>query len=194
VQRNSFIPLPITLSFFDGTCNPEGNELTWVTSSEQNSSHFDLKRSYDGIKWEHVGQKQGAGNSSTDIEYNVWDVEGSRHEVTYYELHQFDFDNALTVYGPIAVRCENDDSPMNGTLSPNPTIEASYLSIENCPLGEATITLMSSIGQVIYTDRIMVTKKNDVYFIDSLDLTRGSYVVRFQAPNGQIVAMKLVKN
>lgn len=187
-------PLPITLSFFDGTCNPEGNELTWVTSSEQNSSHFDLKRSYDGIKWEHVGQKQGAGNSSTDIEYSVWDVEGSRHEVTYYELHQFDFDNALTVYGPIAVRCENDDSPMNGSLSPNPTIEASYLAIENCPLGEATITLMSSIGQVIYTDRIMVTKKNDVYFIDSFDLTRGSYVVRFQASNGQIVAMKLVKN
>jgi subtilisin-like proprotein convertase family protein len=194
VQRSSFSPLPITLSFFDGTCNPEGNELTWVTSSEQNSSHFDVKRSYDGIKWEHVGQKQGAGNSSTDIEYSVWDVEGSRHEVTYYELHQFDFDNALTVYGPIAVRCANDDSPMKGSLSPNPTIEASYLAIENCPLGEATITLMSSIGQVIYTDRIMVTKKNDVYFIDSFDLTRGSYVVRFQASNGQIVAMKLVKN
>ena len=68
------------------------------------------------------------------------------------------------------------------------------MAIENCPLGEATITLMSSTGQIVYTDRIMVTKKNDVYFIDSLDLTRGSYVVRFQASNGQIVAMKLVKN
>ncbi len=194
VQRNSFTPLPITLSYFGGTCNPEGNKVMWVTSSEQNSSHFDLKRSYDGIKWEHVGQKQGAGNSATDIEYVIWDVEGSRHEVTYYELRQFDYNNDSAVYGPIAVRCENIDSDINGSLSPNPTAEASYLAIENCPLGEATITLMSSTGQIVYTDRIMVTKKNDVYFIDSLDLTRGSYVVRFQAPNGQIVAMKLVKN
>lgn len=194
VQRSSFTPLPITLSYFGGTCNPEGNEVMWVTSSEQNSSHFDLKRSYDGMNWEHVGQKQAAGNSATDIEYVIWDVEGSRHEVTYYELRQFDYNNDSEVFGPIAVRCENIDSDINGKLSPNPTLEASYLAIENCPLGEATITLMSSTGQIVYTDRIMVTKKNDVYFIDSLDLTRGSYVVRFQAPNGQIVAMKLVKN
>jgi hypothetical protein len=194
VQRSSFTPLPITLSYFGGTCNPEGNEVKWVTSSEQNSSHFDLKRSYDGIHWEHVGQKQAAGNSATDIEYVIWDVEGSRHEVTYYELRQFDYNNDSAVYGPIAVRCENIDSDITGKLSPNPTVEASYLAIENCPLGEATITLMSSTGQIVYTDRIMVTKKNDVYFIDSLDLTRGSYVIRFQAPNGQIVAMKLVKN
>jgi hypothetical protein len=194
VQRSSFTPLPITLSYFGGTCNTEGNEVMWVTSSEQNSSHFDLKRSYDGMNWEHVGQKQAAGNSATDIEYVIWDVEGSRHEVTYYELRQFDYNNDSAVYGPIAVRCENIDSDINGSLSPNPTVEASYLAIENCPLGEATITLMSSTGQIVYTDRIMVTKENDVYFIDSLDLTRGSYVIRFQAPNGQIVAMKLVKN
>ena len=194
VQRSSFTPLPITLSYFGGTCNPEGNEVKWVTSSEQNSSHFDLKRSYDGINWDHVGQKQAAGNSATDIEYVIWDVEGSRHEVTYYELRQFDYNNDSAVFGPIAVRCENIDSDITGKLSPNPTVEASYLAIENCPLGEATITLMSSTGQIVYTDRIMVTKENDVYFIDSLDLTRGSYVIRFQAPNGQIVAMKLVKN
>ena len=81
-----------------------------------------------------------------------------------------------------------------GVLAPNPTVEASYLTISNSPLGDALITLLGSNGETIYTERVIVTKQNDSYFIDSLDLKRGSYVIRFEAPNGQVVAMKLIKN
>ena len=57
----------------------------------------------------------------------------------------------------------------------------------------ATLTITEN-RETIYTERIIVTKQNDSYFIDSLDLKRGSYVIRFEAPNGQVVAMKLIKN
>jgi uncharacterized protein YegP (UPF0339 family) len=56
------------------------------------------------------------------------------------------------------------------------------------------ITLLGTNGQIIYTERLIVSKQNDSYFIDSLDLNRGSYIIRFEAPDGQIVAMKLIKN
>ena len=194
VRRSDFTPLPITLSYFGGTCNEDGNEIVWVTSSESNSSHFTLKRSFDGEKWEDIGNKQGAGNSSTDIEYKVKDIQGSRSPLSYYRLHQYDFNNDSSTFGPISVECSNIETRTNGSLTPNPAIEASYLTIENCPLGDATITLMSSTGEVIYTERLVVTKPNDAYFIDALDLARGAYIIRFVAPNNEVITMKLVKN
>ena len=186
--------LPITLSYFGGTCNEGGNDIMWVTSSESNSSHFTLKRSIDGKNWKEIGHKQGAGNSSTDIEYNVKDLSGHRNPISYYRLHQYDYNNDSAIYGPISVECSNIETSTSGRLTPNPAIEASYLTIENCPLGDATITLMSSTGEVIYTERLVVTKPNDAYFIDALDLARGSYIIRFVAPNNDVISMKLVKN
>ena len=186
--------LPITLSYFGGTCGENGNDIIWVTSSESNTSHFILKRSTDGFNWEESGYEKAAGNSSVDIEYNIIDQIGNRNQLTYYELHQFDLNGESNVYGPISVACEIEEVNTIAKLSPNPSVEASYLTVENCPLGDATITLMSSRGELMYTERLSVTQANDSYFIDALDLAKGSYIINFVAPNGELISMKLMKN
>ena len=187
--------LPITLSYFGGTCNDSEIEILWVTSSENNSSHFILERSDNAEDWKAVSQMQAAGQSSEEIEYIVTDRDGARNVLSYYRLKQYDFNGDNTVYGPISVACEQpEELKPTGVLAPNPSVEASYLTISNSPLGDALITLLGSNGETIYTERVIVTKQNDSYFIDSLDLKRGSYIIRFEAPNGQVVAMKLIKN
>ena len=186
--------LPITLSYFGGTCGENGNDIIWVTSSESNTSHFILKRNTDGFNWEESAYEKAAGNSSVDIEYNIIDQIGNRNQLTYYELHQFDLNGESNVYGPISVACEIEEVNTIAKLSPNPSVEASYLTVENCPLGDATITLMSSRGELMYTERLSVTQANDSYFIDALDLAKGSYIINFVAPNGELISMKLMKN
>ena len=183
--------LPIKLSYFEATNIENGNSITWITSSENNSSHFLLRRSLDGINWEDIVNKKAAGNSNVDIKYNFIDLIIT-NEVTYYELQQFDLNGEWTTYGPISVVSKSIETIAK--LDPNPSSEVSYLTILNCPLGAATITLMSTRGEIIYTERLSITKSDDSYLIDALDLSTGSYIVNFMSPNDELITVKLVKN
>jgi hypothetical protein len=48
-------PLPVELVSFNSDCNDGQTILTWITSSENNSSSFDIETSPDGSTWETNG-------------------------------------------------------------------------------------------------------------------------------------------
>ena len=87
----------------------EGNtiHLLWSTASESNNNHFTVERSVDGVIWNSVGTVQGAGNSSTQTNYDFIDFD--RPVVTgsasiFYRLQQMDFDSQIEYFGPVAVQ------------------------------------------------------------------------------------------
>jgi len=94
-------PLPVELSQFEGTPYPQWNIIKWTTSSEQNSSHFDLESSTDGENWRKITTKTASGNSTEEIKYSYIDYNGN--PVTYYRLNQYDIDGEFKTYGPILV-------------------------------------------------------------------------------------------
>lgn len=98
-QNNN--PLPVELTQFDATPYPQWNVVKWTTTSEQNSSHFDLEMSFDGEEWRKITTKFAAGNSTQEIKYSYIDY--NLNSVTYYRLQQFDIDGKSKTYGPILV-------------------------------------------------------------------------------------------
>src|ERR1700694_3314551 len=50
------IPLPVTLSSFDGQAKDNGSELNWTTSTEINFDHFVVERSENGVDFSSIGQ------------------------------------------------------------------------------------------------------------------------------------------
>jgi hypothetical protein len=88
--------LPITLISF--TARAIDNEIVtthWVTASEVNNDYFTVERSTDAQNWEQVGTVQGAGNSTTTLNYTFID-QAPLSGLSYYRLKQTDFDGTAT--------------------------------------------------------------------------------------------------
>ena len=94
--------LPVELSTFDGVNKGNNNHLFWVTSSEQNTSHFNLQKSRDGETWTTITTLNAAGNSTNQIDYNVTDYK-VEPIINYYRLQQYDLNGVYETFGPIAI-------------------------------------------------------------------------------------------
>ena len=85
------LPLPLSLISFTANYRDGSTWLYWQTASEQNSSHFDIERSIDGINFLSIGNVIAAGNSSFIKNYDFND-QHSQKGVNYYRLKMVDVD------------------------------------------------------------------------------------------------------
>ncbi len=96
-------PLPIDMLYFTGDKQPDGNNLIkWATATETDNDYFILKRSSDASYWVTVATVQGAGNSTSQIEYQFVD-KNPPAAVNYYRLHQVDYNGQTTPFSIIAI-------------------------------------------------------------------------------------------
>lgn len=87
------IPVPVELiSFTAFLINKETVQLDWATGSEKNSQNFSVYKSIDGVNYEKILEREGAGNTSTMTLYQATDKLST--EKAYYKLYQQDWDGA----------------------------------------------------------------------------------------------------
>jgi len=98
------VVLPIELFSFTGTQTNNYNSIEWITTSEQNSSHFYIERSTTGEFTENsvIGYVQAAGTTSTPQQYTILD-KTYQPTINYYRLVQVDLDGKFVEYGPIMI-------------------------------------------------------------------------------------------
>ena len=111
--------LPISLLSFQAVqsaLDPSIN-LFWKTASEQNSSHFQVERSSDGIQFGPIGMCAAAGNSSILIAYSFKD-ENPNPEMNYYRLLQVDMDGTSEYSTVVTVLYSQDWTSVG--IYPNP--------------------------------------------------------------------------
>jgi hypothetical protein len=92
-------------------------ELTWQTASEHNNDFFTVERSADGFNFEPILFKDGAGNSTTLLNYSDKDLQ-PLEGVSYYRLKQTDF-NGTYDYSDIRVVSTSSDAQV--LIYPNPS-------------------------------------------------------------------------
>lgn len=100
------VALPITLLYFDGESFDHYNRLTWSTASESNNEYFLIEKTMDGIEFGQLCRVEGAGNSTTQLFYEAYDmfvIDG----IAYYRLKQVDYNGEETTFDIISVdnRC-----------------------------------------------------------------------------------------
>jgi hypothetical protein len=123
--------LPVTWKAFTAKVSPYGRSIIeWSTGSEIHTSHFDIERSTDALKFEVVKSVNAAGESKSEISYQYQD-EYLPSGTYYYRLKQVDVDGKFEY-----TRIEN--VRINGNMSarayPNPVTDK--LTIEGVePLG-----------------------------------------------------------
>lgn len=118
IQFLKDVPLPVKLTYFNVKAEGKKAHLSWQTATEQNSDRFDIERSTDGFRFEKIGQVKAAGNSTSHIDYNYFDL-SPKKGINYYRLKEVDIDNSFQ-FSEIKTAHFGDDV-LVFTLYNNPT-------------------------------------------------------------------------
>ena len=140
--------LPIELLDFTATLNNKSVDLNWATASEINNDYFTIERSADGINFESLMMKKGAGNSSRVINYLSND-ENPLNGISYYRLKQTDFNGSFT-YSKIESVSFNKENKIE--VYPNP-IENGVLKIQMGNTSYFEMKLVDALGSIVYQDQ-----------------------------------------
>lgn len=172
-------PLPIELIRFAGNCGDGKVEVTWTTASETNNDFFTVQRSIDGVSFEDVTIVDGAGNSSSIINYSAVDY-NPYGGTSYYRLKQTDFDGTSKYSDVAAVSCGNnvtDFNLVNAYDQGNGTMAVVFNAGDNEPY---TVTVYDIIGkQITETTGKAYSGQNQINIAVG-DLARGIYMVNLK--------------
>jgi hypothetical protein len=169
---NGGLPIKI-INFTADYINPSAS-LSWSTASEINNDYFTVERSEDGMQWSEVEIVDGAGNSSSPINYAVEDLHPF-NKISYYRLKQTDFDGSFTYSPTVVIRTTSDHA---FTIYPNPANHV--LHITNPQGDELNFSFVNNLGQQVY---LPYTQEGNTTTFHLYSLSRGMYMLRIQNKN-----------
>ena len=108
--------LPVELTNFTAAKNGSAVNLKWSTASEQNNAYFNVERSADGVSFSAIGKVNGAGNSSSTLNYSFADNSPLAGK-NFYRLRQVDLDDQFALSSIVSV---NMSVNAGVSLYPNP--------------------------------------------------------------------------
>ncbi len=167
--------LPVKLVEWKATVVNTAVHLQWTSSTEINSSFFDVERSADGIHFISIARVPAAGSSNGDIAYSREDVNPLPGK-SFYRLKMVDKDGH-TEY--TAVLTVNNSSKMAARIARNPV--QGQLQIVNVPAANANQPwqIVSAAGQPVKRGRL----QTGTLQVDVAALPAGTYWL--QLYNGQ---------
>jgi hypothetical protein len=169
--------LPISLLYFRAAMQKGGVGLDWETTSEINSSEFDVQRMETNGAFVTVATVPAAGNSSVPLYYKASD-ENPPFGPLFYRLKEVDKDGRIT-YSMI-VQVDNN-AVATPKLYPNPA--KSIIHIDLPPLTTVgAIVIYNTLGQQVMQPSI--TGAGGTIDVDVSRLAVGTYYVVFISKDG----------
>jgi hypothetical protein len=144
---------PVELISLKGESSPEGNKLTWQTSSETNNRGFAVERSFNAFSFEEIGFVAGADDSNVSREYAFTDRLINRS--AYYRLKQLDWDGTSTYSKIVVVKL----GPGMTKVYPNPARGQIYIEQKNAASG---YSLLDRQGFTVMESKVLPVGKLDV--------------------------------
>jgi hypothetical protein len=169
-----FVPLPVTLLNFNGAKQGTAVRLSWITTQEANSSHFDIQRSSDNQNFTTIATVAAQGNSQTTTKYHCTDPSPLPGD-NYYRVRPVDKDGHFTYSKTVLL----DFSSITVGLTPNPAHSTANLIIGKN--SEALfIEIVDGSGHVI--SQLRTTSGTTTVPIDVSQLPKGIYMVKVTSP------------
>lgn len=178
-------PLPVTLIGFTVSLEGQTAQLNWSTTSEQNSSGFDIQRSANASDWTKIGfvaSKSLGKNSTSRLQYKFTDVTPVKG-LGYYRLKMVDLDGTFAYSRIQSVSQEDNQAP---ALYPNPVTNKLLIKNEQ----------KQKISQVLILDLAGRALINIASIpsdgIDVSSLPAGAYIVDLKMFDGSHSKNKIV--
>lgn len=176
--------LPVTLISFKAAAVENTAQLTWSTSAETNSDHFEIQRSVDGKKWKAIGSVQSEGESSVRQTYFFTDQLPVAGISNLYRLKMIDLDNTFAYSSIREVRFQH---LATSDIYPNPAEDVLNLKVTNWKLVK-NIRINDLAGAQVYSSDLIQSGS-----IDISKLNAGIYILRITHTDGSVHTQKFVR-
>ena len=181
--------LPITLLNF--SAKPLGNnvQLTWQTTSEINSSYFDIEYSIDGNAFKPIGRVSAGVNSAGLSDYSWLHTAPLLNGVNYYRLKMVDMDGQFT-YSTIRVLKMNAGLGKGIIVYPNPVITSIQVVLPEVALNNSRLLLYNMRGELV---KSIVADQQQVIQLEMDNLPNGTYNITIVTDNKIIYTSMVIK-
>ncbi len=191
-NAQSTTPLPIQLLSFTGKNEGVKNKLEWITASELNNDYFTLDHSIDGVNFETVITKEGAGNSNAVINYDAYDYSPYVGK-TYYRLKQTDYDGKFTYSSIISIENALDEISLTN-VHPNPTTSDLNFDFTTPVRGIVKIQIVDYLGRTVVSKFQKVEEGKSSLITQMGELAKGVYTLKVEFSEGDFKSItKVIK-
>jgi hypothetical protein len=173
--------LPVRFVFFNANCQGNKVALTWKTAQEQNSSHFNIERSVDGISWTVINSLPAAGNSNTEHSYSFTD--NNREQNSFYRIAEYDLNGSVQYSSILRSSCNAADV---FKLWPNPVRDVVFINIVTGNESQAVIKVFDSKGALVKIQSATVLQGSNQLSVDMRSLANGVYSLSIDWRNHQM--------
>jgi len=175
--------LPVVLNNFKISPAKAGAALvTWSTATEENTDHFEVMRSTNGINFENIASVPAKGNSSTLVNYSYTDnAVPANYRYLYYSLAIVDKDGKRALSDIQMYKNVNGSSKLIVSLSPNPISRPGHLMLQfnSEKAGSMHVQLFDAMGKLAKQDDLSaVAGLNNGHFHIG-DVAPGTYTIVF---------------
>ncbi|MBP6024707.1 LamG-like jellyroll fold domain-containing protein [Ferruginibacter sp.] len=178
--------LPVKLTSFTATKNNTDVVLNWQTEYEQNSSHFNIQRSTDGINFTSISTTPSKGNSSVPTNYQFTDnsVKNLANVKTvFYRLQMVDIDASKVNSGTVPVKLDTDKREL--TILQNPTANDLRILFSSSAKEIAQIIITDNSGRQLLTKQIQLNIGTVSTVIPVNSLAAGNYYITVTSTQGK---------
>ena len=186
------IAAPVELLSFEIQAGGSVAELSWMTASESNNSHFIIERSENGEEFEEVALIPGAGTTQEVQEYEYRDEQAGVGK-KYYRLKQVDFNGDFEYFSIREVDLKAVLEAKILAAYPNPADDRYNLELF-LPKSERSSIIISNLqGHPVYQAKLTrVQEGYNACHLDVSDWLPGLYVYKIQVGEHQVQG-KIVK-
>ena len=167
-------PLPIELLSFTTTAKGEHVQLNWATATEINNDYFNIERSIDAVNWETIAQINGAGNSTSLLNYKTVDY-NPYSGLSYYRLKQTDFDGKYSFSNIKSINLDENSETLI-RIFPNPFTD--QITIIGNAFGLSEFLIYNIIGQDVTNLTALKNNTGQTMVVDLSNLETGIYFVK----------------
>ena len=184
--------LPVELISFNANCISNETKIEWQTASEHNTSHFVVERSFEGTKWEKLGEVTAAGNSTSILNYSFIDTALVARALTYYRLEQLDIDGKSETFGPVSSDCATNNA-FQVVIIPNPNDGLFTLKIDSENSQEIDVRIYQMDGKEVARKSISNSGGTSLHYIDLEGFASGIYALHMHHSKGVLIKKAVIK-
>ena len=169
--------ISMSLLTFDGEAQGSTVELKWLTAMEIDNEQFTIERSVDGVSFEAIGTKPGAGNSNEVLSYQYRD---SKPQVgtNYYRVKLTGATGEeYSMITPVNIEAAGEADIRISAAQPNPFVKDFQVEYVVPNKGMAHVKLMSVTGEVVHEEEVSCEKAapHQFFFKDEKGIKPGVY-------------------
>lgn len=171
------VALPVSWLSVNGKIQNNNAIIEWATATENNSSHFEIEHSSNGLSFTKAGAVTAAGNNNSISRYSFTHFSPATGK-NYYRIKQVDLDGKYN-YSRVIVL--NSNIPVNTLqVSPNPAHD--FINVNINIIKPALLRIYNMQGKMV--QQLLFTPGNQQRSIDISALPVGMYQLQLQTNEG----------